>query len=151
IAHTRAELAEKADDFREACADPARDYHTKARDLYNVLIAPAAKQVAGKKRLIVCPDGPLWGLPFQALLAGSGPASAQQFLAERYEIDYAYSATAAQAALLARADPKRPKATGTLLAFANPDFGSEAAKEALADAGGRPIPAGARPIAAGAR
>src|SRR5207245_1492983 len=98
-------------------------YQAKARELYDLLLAPAAKQLAGKKRLLVCPDGPLWGLPFQALLAGGGTTGSPTFLAERFEIDYAYSATAAQAALQARTDPHRPKPTGTLLAFANPEFG----------------------------
>jgi CHAT domain-containing protein/tetratricopeptide (TPR) repeat protein len=122
ITQEREELAERVDDFREACASPKRDYRRKARELYALLLAPAAKQLTAKKRLIVCPDGPLWGLPFQALLTSKG-AAAPTFLAERYEVNYGYSATAVQAALLARKDPKRPKPAGTMLAFANPHFG----------------------------
>jgi CHAT domain-containing protein/tetratricopeptide (TPR) repeat protein len=122
IAKARKVLREKAEDLRKACADPTSDYESKGRELYDLLIGPAAKQIASKKRLIVCPDGPLWGLPFQVLLPNS-TAGSPAFLAERYEINYGYSATAVQAALLARKDPKRPKPAGTLLAFANPEFG----------------------------
>jgi CHAT domain-containing protein len=86
--------------------------------MYRLLLPPAAtRQLAGKKRLIVCPDGPLWDVPFAALNDG------KKFLLERYELAYAYSATGAQATLLARTGKKRTKPTGTLLALANPDFG----------------------------
>jgi CHAT domain-containing protein/Tfp pilus assembly protein PilF len=157
IEKRREELVELADDFRIACADPQKNYRVKARDLYRVLIEPAAKQLAGKKRLLICPDGPLWGLPFQALMAGGqGPGAGDQgeperFLAEQFEIAYAYSATAAQAALLARTDPKRPKPAGTLLALANPDFGGDTRSPGGVPEEKRPIFAEARQIFADAR
>src|SRR5262249_17257153 len=104
-------------------------FKAPARQLYTLLLAPAAKQLSGKKRLLICPDGPLWGLPFQALLIpplpqrgrGGQGARADTFLWERFEIAYAYSATGAQAPLLAG----RQRPSGDVLAFANPDFGSE--------------------------
>jgi CHAT domain-containing protein/Tfp pilus assembly protein PilF len=139
----RSELTERADDFREACADPTKSYRAKARDLYRLLLAPAEKMLAGRKRLIVCPDGPLWGLPFQALLTPE-----EHFLLDRYEISYAYSATAAQAALLAKSQSRRLKPAGTLLAMANPDFGGEerfgSATEPVGEQNGRPIVAPSR-------
>jgi tetratricopeptide (TPR) repeat protein len=129
-----AQLTALADAFRHACATRDAAFKTPARLLYARLVAPAAKQLSGKKRLLVCPDGPLWGLPFQALLvpapapharlAREGSASSGRtdlFLLERYEITYAYSASGAQAALTAQHGHPR----GTVLAFANPDFGSE--------------------------
>jgi CHAT domain-containing protein/Flp pilus assembly protein TadD len=149
------ELTERADDFRDACADRTlKPYQGKARDLYALLVAPAAKQLAGKKRLVLCPDGPLWEVPFQALLSKSG-----QFLLEQYEIAYAYSATGAQAALLARAEKQRTNPTGTLLALANPDFGDEtrfddttaAADVPPTEAPLRPIDRPSRPLQAPTR
>src|SRR5262249_4392167 len=73
------------------------------------------------------------------------------FLAERYEIDYAYSATAAHAARLARLKVQRSPIAGSLLAFANPDFGPELTKAGAPAAGDRPIIAASRAITAGAR
>jgi CHAT domain-containing protein/Tfp pilus assembly protein PilF len=160
IEQSREALAELADDFRSACADPQKNYRVKARDLYTLLVAPAARQVAGRKRLLICPDGPLWGFPFQALVLESqtvgnpNPQSAirnPQFLIEQFEIAYAYSATAAQAAFRAKTDLRRPKATGTLLALANPEFGGEARFTDRRGEEKRPIFAEARQIFADAR
>lgn len=67
IEATGKQLSERVTDFEAAVSDPRRDYEEKARELYTLLLPPAAKQLVGRKRLIVCPDGPLWGLPFQAL------------------------------------------------------------------------------------
>jgi tetratricopeptide (TPR) repeat protein/CHAT domain-containing protein len=146
----REELTELTDDFRDACADPEKNYRVKSRDLYRVLIGPAAKQLAGKKRLVICPDGPLWGLPFQALLAG-GQGETERFLAEEFEIAYAYSATAAHAALRARSNTRRTKPAGTLLALANPDFSSETRSTGAPAEETRPIFAESRQIFADAR
>src|SRR5581483_7801030 len=112
-------ISRQARAFRDACAGrpdtPAeRPYKDLARQLYHLLIAPAETALAGKRRLILCPDGPLWDVPFQALLmtppAASARRSAKQtpspaFLWERYEIVYAVSATGMKAALDARQRP----------------------------------------------
>ncbi len=68
IAHTGQQLSARVTAFQAAVSDPQRDYQERARALYDLLIAPAAKQLQGRKRLVICPDGPLWGLPFQALM-----------------------------------------------------------------------------------
>lgn len=137
-----AALAKKTDALRLACADPRKPYQSAAREMYRLLLPPAAaKQLAGKKRLIVCPDGPLWDVPFDALRDG------KRFLLERYELAYAYSATGAQATLLARTEKKRTKPTGTLLALANPDFGDEKRfGDNPKNAGQRPLDSPSRPI-----
>jgi CHAT domain-containing protein/tetratricopeptide (TPR) repeat protein len=207
----RRELGEQVDAFRSACADPRRDYRPRASQLYRLLIAPAARQLAGKRRLIVCPDGPLWDLPFAALLVRSRPAGRRArsgralrrpidapargrrpidapsrgaapgprvanrgvsrprscFLIERFEIDYAYSATGAQAALHSANERRKragsgispPEARASLLVLANPTFGDEKrfgdnpqiAGQRPIDAPGRPIEAPARPIDAPGR
>ena len=144
-AHRRL-VANRVDAFRAACADPRKPYAKQADALYRLLLAPAAKQLAGKKRLLICPDGPLWDLPFAALHDG------RRFLLERYEIAYAYSATGAQAALLAKTDKRRARPTGTLLVLANPDFGNE---KRFGDTPGlpgqRPLDAPSRPLDAPSR
>ncbi len=113
---TREALTKKTDALRLACADPRKPYQNVARQMYRLLLPPAAaKQLVGKKRLVICPDGPLWDVPFAALHDG------KRFLLQRYEVAYAYSATGAQAALVARA-AGRTRPTGTLLALANPLF-----------------------------
>jgi CHAT domain-containing protein/tetratricopeptide (TPR) repeat protein len=160
IALTRQQLSTRVADFQAACSKPQSDYAEKARALYDVLIAPAAKQLRGKKRLVICPDGPLWGLPFQALMTRDEGALAMQFLLERQEVSYAYSATAMQAALLAgaslSANTKLGQPSGTLLAMANPNFGgagrfdSAAAASPTASSGGtqdkRPLIIKLRPL-----
>ncbi|MBB6048686.1 CHAT domain-containing tetratricopeptide repeat protein [Armatimonas rosea] len=132
-------LVSKATALRSACADPRKDYKPLATELHKLLLAPAAKQLTGVKRLVICPDGALWDVPFQALLMNG------QFLAQRYEISYAYSATGVQAALTVKADRKQP--TQTLLAIANPDFGSTKRFGDLDNLPGqRPIDTPSRPI-----
>src|SRR5262249_26030693 len=136
---------QKAQALREACAGrpdtlAARPYQQLARELYRLLVAPAEPSLLGKRRLIFCPDGPLWDIAFQALLiaprAGSanGKPSRTEFLWERYALSYAYSATEIKAALDMRQRPNRPKAQQALLVMANPDFGQNDTAPA---AGGR--------------
>ncbi len=139
----RGSLARLSAELREACsARPGtsgeRTYQGVSRQLYDILIAPAAKHIAGMKRLIVCPDGPLWDVPFQALLCpSSNPESTHrggriariqnpksEFLWERYSIAYGYSATGTKAALEVRGRPNRPRPQRSMLVMANPEFGS---------------------------
>ena len=42
-----------------------------SRELYDQLWKPAEAQLAGKSKLIVIPDGPLWDVPFEALQPAS--------------------------------------------------------------------------------
>ncbi len=147
IALTRKQLSERLADFRTACSQPGSSYEEKARALYDVLIAPAARQLQGRKRLVICPDGPLWEAPFQALMARSEATGDAQFLIERHEVSYAYSATAMQSALLVKRDAGTAKPARTLLALANPSFGgAERAAGSVAGGKERPIIANLRPI-----
>lgn len=115
------ELKELVDDLRASMSDPTRSYQAKAREAYRLLIGPMAPHLTGVKRLIICPDGLWWNVPFHALVSREGDRDV--FLGEKFEIVYAYSATAAQAALRARDNPQRPKPAAELLVIANPDFG----------------------------
>ena len=126
-----AELAQKANELREACASrPGSSaeglYKGLARELYGLLIAPATAAL-GVKRLILCPDDALWNAPFQALFAGSagvdGKASGAEFLWERYALVTEYSATGWKAAIDRKRQIRRAAPAQTLLVMANPDFG----------------------------
>jgi CHAT domain-containing protein len=130
------DLEQKAQALRDACAGrpnttDERPYKDLARELYGLLIAPAEPALTGVRRLILCPDGPLWDVPFQALLSSPGTSgkpesSRTAFLWERYALTYAYSATEAKAALDTRQRPNRSTPQQTLLVMANPDFGQSA-------------------------
>lgn len=134
-------LAGDATRFRAACADPRKPYAPLSRKLYNALLLPVQAQLSGKSRLIICPDGALWDVPFQALSAGRAG-----FAGERFAIAYAYSATGAEAAMLPSAKPRTP-ASGTILVAANPAFGSSERFRGLQSlATPRPIDTPSRPI-----
>src|SRR5262249_28061537 len=66
------ELAKKAEEFRAMLALRSPDFHVLGKQLYQLLLAPAQNQLAGKDMLIMVPDGPLWSLPFQALVQDDG-------------------------------------------------------------------------------
>ncbi len=152
IQKSPADLIELLDDFRRSCTSIDSIYASKARELYMLLIAPAASQLVGKRHLVICPDGPLWGLPFQALRVRSEANGDEQFLMERYSLSYAYSATAVRAALRLKASPQRVRPNGILLALANPDFGGpERFAQYQTPVVERPITAGSRPLTAGSR
>ena len=85
-----AELERKTREFRAACAARPGSaaegpYKSLAHDLYGLIIAPAEPALTGVRRLALCPDGPLWNAPFQALLTSASGASGKgaEFLWER--------------------------------------------------------------------
>jgi len=68
-----AEIRERVERLRAAIAEgPLRaaygSYIVNARTLYQALVQPAEKWLAGKQELIVVPDGILYYLPFEVLL-----------------------------------------------------------------------------------
>ncbi|MBI3682844.1 MAG: CHAT domain-containing protein [Acidobacteria bacterium] len=83
------ELAAKAASFRRQLANRDLAMKAPARELYDKLLAPARRQLAGVTRLVIAPDGPLWELPFQALQTATG-----RYLLEDYAIAYVPSWTA---------------------------------------------------------
>ena len=68
----RSELTERAAQFRDAIARRDPGFRKYSRALYDVLLKPAAASLAGKTRVRLVPDGPLWELPFQALTSPAG-------------------------------------------------------------------------------
>ena len=107
------DLASRAMAFREAVAARNLDFREPARALYDLLLKPAEKQLAGTRALCIVPDGVLWELPFQALQ----PREAA-YLLQDYAIFYAPSLSVLREIVKA----KKPEPTGaaTALAFGNP-------------------------------
>ncbi len=156
VERTQSQLTELAAKLQAEILARGDRFRLTARELHRLLIAPAAAQLAGKERVIICPDGPLWNIPFQVLLRET--PTAERFLINDFEVVYAYSATHAHAALEASDRPDRRKPAAELLALADPDFGelagpkvSEAARSlALRGGGLSPLP-GTRAEAAALR
>jgi CHAT domain-containing protein/Tfp pilus assembly protein PilF len=65
-------LGRRAQELRDAIArrDPA--FRRYSRALYDLLVQPAAARLAGKTRIRIVPDGPLWELPFHTLTSPAG-------------------------------------------------------------------------------
>ena len=88
-------------------------YRESPRALYARLLGPVAAALRNKKRLVIVPDGPLWELPFQALVSPGG-----KHLIEEATVFYAPSLAAAREM---RSLPRAPAdASRTLLAIGAP-------------------------------
>jgi CHAT domain-containing protein/Flp pilus assembly protein TadD len=66
---TSRELATRVTQFRQTLAGNSLGFKEPARQLYDLLLRPAAKELAGKTIVGIVPSGQLWELPFQALLS----------------------------------------------------------------------------------
>lgn len=117
--------------FRTAVA--ARDLAVArhARALYDLVVRPAAAQIASRPQLVVVPDGPLWELPFQALMPRTG-----RYVLDDHAVSYAPSLTVLRAI---QARPSRAGA-GPLLALANPSLGEARAGRGASLMGGASLP-----------
>jgi CHAT domain-containing protein len=112
IAMRRGELEGRIRGFVRQIEGRNLDYRRSARSLYDLLVAPFAARIKSKRLLYVVPDGMLWELPFQALLAPNG-----EYLIERIAVAYAPSL-----ALLRHQRGARPPSgtSRSLLAVADP-------------------------------
>ena len=86
-----ADLEDKVNDFRVRVSHPEGVLQEQARELYELLLRPAQQQLAGKKTLIIVPDGILWNMPFQAL-----KPTPDHYLLQDSVVYYAPSFTALQ-------------------------------------------------------
>lgn len=97
-------------------------FQAAASDLYTTVLGPANSTLAPKSRLLIAPDGPLYLLPFEALLTESRGSSYADlpYLLRRFAISYVPSASVL-------ADLRRNRSLGspgkTFLAFADPSYG----------------------------
>ena len=141
IAISSKELRQKAERFREQLAQRNLDFRTSSRDLYTLLLQPAKPQLAGRHTLILVPDGPLWNLPFQALVAGNN-----RYLLEDYAVGYAPSLTVLREMIRSREknnNNNNDGATSPVLAMGNPAIGkatSDRLQAAFRDENLGPLP-----------
>jgi CHAT domain-containing protein/Tfp pilus assembly protein PilF len=113
------ELASKVSGFHDMMANRNPAFAGAARDLYDLLIRPAAQQLSGFASICIVPDGYLWDVPFQALMSGDG-----RFLLEDHALYYAPSLTVLQE----MGQPKSGDVTNVkqaLIAYGNPVIGKE--------------------------
>jgi CHAT domain-containing protein/ketosteroid isomerase-like protein len=134
-------LAARVIEFRKLLADRDVRYSRAARGLYDLLLAPAAALLKGKTALVIVPDGPLWELPFQALVNAEN-----RFLLEESALAYAPSLTVLRETVRLRRKSAEPPRAATLLALGNPAFGAQptpptaAGKPSLMDEKLEPLP-----------
>lgn len=133
------ELNERAAALRRSLANRSYDFQTVARQLYDLLIKPAAAQLQGKKLLTISPDAGLWELPFQVLQPAPG-----QYLIQKQAIAYAPSLSVLRETLKLRSRGSSVKSgRASLLAIGNPSLGKETiarAKSVLMDENLDPLP-----------
>ena len=118
----RARLYARVEAFRAAVAERGLRWETGARALGGDLLGPIRELCEHSERLIIVPDGPLWELPFQALMpdgeeAANRPArTLWQMCALSFAPSLKFLAQTPSAAPLTR----RPR----LLAVGNPALGN---------------------------
>ncbi len=126
-------LARQAENFRNLLATNSPGYRQPARELFDLLIKPAAGYLGDKTTLCIIPDGPLWQLPFQAL-----ESPGEKYLLERHAIYYAPSVMVLRemkkraARLGASPIGKKLSQSDGLFAIANPLTNSEVIAKAQA-------------------
>jgi CHAT domain-containing protein/Tfp pilus assembly protein PilF len=117
---SRKDLAARVEQFRKQLAGHDLGFRTTAASLYKLLLAPAQEMVAGKRHLIIIPDGVLWELPFQALANPSG-----KYLLDLCSVSYAPSLTALKAMREVKEQRRHSPAREQLLAMGNPTWERE--------------------------
>ncbi len=121
----REALRREVEAFRGKLAARDLEFRGPARRLYDLLLAPAASELRGRRTLCIVPDGPLWDLPFQAL-----QPDGSSVLMERYALYYAPSLSFLSE--LAARELRRTSRAATLLAVGDPTPGG-AVQTALTD------------------
>jgi CHAT domain-containing protein/tetratricopeptide (TPR) repeat protein len=113
-------LGQRVTSLYELLITRDESFAAATRELYDLLIKPAADQLAGKTKLVIVPDGILWRLPFETLQ----PAQ-DRYLLDQASTSYAPSLSTWREMI--RRPVSRVKSTA-LLAFANPQLSKELLK-----------------------
>lgn len=116
---TQSELEKSVKNFNSTLAKGDLDFQSGSRDLFARLLKSAENDLIGKTNLIIVPDGPLWDLPFQALMDEKG-----KYLVEKVAISYAPSLTALRE-MSKKAGTRNAGPDAELIAFGNPIVGKE--------------------------
>src|SRR6185503_17782179 len=112
---------------RQSIVDGSDDALARGRELYDLLLGPVDPLLASSQRVLLCLDGPLYTLPFAALVRGQ---RSPRFLAEWKPLHLALSAT--HYAELKKARKEHDARPYRLVAFGDPHY------PAQADAGADP-------------
>src|SRR6266498_1158571 len=112
------DLVSKVDQFHQRLANRHPEFASLARELYALIIGPADQQLKGVKTIGIIPDGFLWNLPFQALLAGNN-----HYLIEDRALYYSPSLSVLHQMIKGKvvADKK----ASSLIAFGDPVIGKD--------------------------
>jgi CHAT domain-containing protein len=106
------ELRRKVSELHSALAERQPDYDSLGRELYRLLIEPAANELQNINTICIIPDEFLWTLPFQALTNTRG-----KYLIQDYSLFYAPSFSVLNEMALRR---QQPNSKESLIAFGNP-------------------------------
>lgn len=118
---SRAELTSRAERFRASVGSRDLGFAAEARALYDLLLGPAEPVLTPGAPLVIVADGPLWNIPFQALLS-----SRQRYLLEERPVSYAPSVSALHG--LRQRRTSRAAAPRHLVAIGDPATTSGAAR-----------------------
>jgi CHAT domain-containing protein/predicted negative regulator of RcsB-dependent stress response len=143
------DLTRRTAAFRMKLATDSLDFREQAHQLYDLLLRPAEKDLGGKNTFCIVPSGPLWELPFQALLSARN-----RFVLEDHAVFYVPSLSILREirAKEAEADPAGRNASRStsqaaginapdmLLAVANPDLARSLPSRASGDTPYAPLP-----------
>jgi CHAT domain-containing protein/Flp pilus assembly protein TadD len=108
-------LSAKAAEFHRQLAAHDLNYAASAQELYRLLLAPVARDLAGRQSAVILPDGPLWDVAFHALQPSPG-----HFLIEQTTISYAPSLSVLRETMRLARDRRTSPAGRELLALGNP-------------------------------
>jgi CHAT domain-containing protein/tetratricopeptide (TPR) repeat protein len=121
---SRSTLESKVESFLDTVRLPPRSpenpfdrHRERARELYSILLAPAAAELRGANRLILSPDSILYRLPFETLLS-RGDDGRERYLVETHTVSYTPSV--AVLVNLRRRRPDRVSAAPSFLGIAQP-------------------------------
>lgn len=125
---TRKALTARVNELVQQIANRDVGFRVAAVDLHHVLLGDVTRALRPRRDLIVVPDGVLWQLPFQALLAPNG-----SYLI--YERVLAYAPSVSALKLMTAEKQKRGhRSASRLLAFGNPAWKPAPANAAPANA-----------------
>jgi CHAT domain-containing protein/Tfp pilus assembly protein PilF len=137
-------LAARVETLRGSIARRDLGFRAESRKLFSLLMAPLWPSLRNQKRIVIIPDGSLWDLPFQTLLAKDG-----RYLIEHAAISYAPSITALREMQRLRESRGGGAQAVTLLALGNPTAGTSHASSEMGGLG--PLPQAERQVRAIAR
>ena len=106
------ELRRKVSEFHSTLAERHPGYDALGRELYRMLMEPAADELQNIKTVCIIPDEFLWTLPFQALTTKRGT-----YVIQEYSLYYAPSLSVLNEMALRR---RQQSSKESLIAFSNP-------------------------------